>query len=69
MRYIKLKYQDGQIFARINEQIRVGYSRQFNAISIICRDKAIKTELVKDGYTLNEFIDYLEKVNTIFNTN
>lgn len=54
------------IIADIGDEVKVGYSRQFNTISVIKGIQTLRTDSVPLGYKLSEFQDDVLKYRKIF---
>ena len=54
------------IIADIGDEVKVGYSRQFNTISVIKGIQTLRTDSVPLGYKLSQFCDEVLKYRKIF---
>ncbi len=63
---LQMDSESGNIYADIGEDVKVGYSRQFNTISIIHGSQILRTDSVPLGYKLREFQDDILKYRKIF---
>jgi hypothetical protein len=68
---MKLKKDGDSVIATVdkNREIKLGYSRQFNCIRYILRDKILKTISVKENYSLRDFMSEFEMLKSIYNVN
>jgi len=63
---LKLDTGTGDIIADIDDDVKVGYSRQFNTVSVIKGSQKLRTDSVPLGYKLSEFCEYVLKYRKIF---
>jgi len=58
--------KSGVLAAQATDKVRITYDRQFNLISIEESGKVIHSAITPEKFTLNQFYDYLVKVQRIF---
>lgn len=65
---MKISIKDDGLYCTVNENrdVKVGYSRQFNTVSVIRGNETLRTDLVRPGYGVSEFAEYCEKIKNIF---
>ena len=63
---LSMDTKTGNIIADIWDDIKVGYSRQFNTVSVIKGIQILRTDSVPLGYKLSEFQDDVLKYRKIF---
>jgi len=68
MAMIKLSMdtKTGDVIADIGHEVKVGYNRQFNTVSVIKGIQVLRTDSVPLGYKLSEFQDDVLKYRKIF---
>jgi len=67
VRYIKLVMGENQVIAELKDGYKLGYSRQFNYVKVMRNEEELRCEIVREGYTLNEFIDRCFYYSRIYN--
>jgi len=63
---LKMDTETGNIIADIGDEVKVGYNRQFNTISVIKGIQILRTDSVPLGYKLSEFQDDVLRYRKIF---
>ena len=64
---IKLSTNRGRLTAQATPTVQARYDRQFNMIEVLEGKRVEAVNITPRGYTLDQFCDYIRKVQDIYN--
>ena len=65
---MKLSPIPNGVSTHITPQVSVTYDRQYNMVEVFEGKRVLACNVTPRGYTLNQFVDYVNKVRRVYET-